>query len=279
MPETQDWQKLAGVLLEALGDRVAELGDPMWARVLCPPGCDDGFDLAVSEEPDALLGWVATPDCQAVGVVATGKVHVEETPRGVPPGLAPGTTAGARMVCLVARDGAIAWQMLTPDGVHFDEAPGGGRMVDCLRRCFALPTDPAPASPSRLHGLLWLSAVLDAAATSRRQLSWRDVTLLHPAAGLIEDEGAALLDPADLPELVELFASACTWDFLRRHAGGIPWVGAVVPPDLAGWMDEGMFARWLLDGLPAPEQLISRIRPLVAPSTARRLAHAVRAAA
>ncbi|MGH9116120.1 MAG: hypothetical protein ACRDWW_09875 [Acidimicrobiales bacterium] len=269
---------MSGVLLEALGDRVAELGHPAWVQVLYPPGCD-GFDLAVSEEPDALLGWVAPPDCEAVGMVATGKVHVEESPSGVPPGLIPGTTAGARMVCLVARDGDIEWQMVTPGGVHFDETPGGGRMVDCLKRCFALPTDPAPASPRRLHGLLWLSAVLDAASVSRRQLSWRDVARLHPAAGLLDDDEAVLIDPSDLPEMFELFASACTWDFLRRHAAGISWVGEVVPPDLAEWMDEGMFARWLLDGLPAPEQLISRIRPLVAPSTARRLAHAVRTAA
>jgi hypothetical protein len=55
-------------------------------------------------------------------------------------------------------------------------------------------------------------------------------------------------------------------------------LGDIIDPELAGWMDDGMFARWVLSDLPSPDELLATVRPYLAPSAARRLAHAVRAA-
>jgi hypothetical protein len=43
-------------------------------------------------------------------------------------------------------------------------------------------------------------------------------------------------------------------------------------------MDEGMFARWILADLPSPDEMLASVRPDLAPSAARRLAHAIHAA-
>ena len=63
MDDATDWEALARLLLEAAGDRVADLGHPIWVQVLDPPGADkaDGLALAFCDEPDALMGWVARP--------------------------------------------------------------------------------------------------------------------------------------------------------------------------------------------------------------------------
>ena len=53
------------------------------------------------------------------------------------------------------------------------------------------------------------------------------------------------------------------------------WVPA---PHLAAWMDEGMFARWILGSLQDPEDLLRQARPGLRPAAARRLAHLVRSA-
>ena len=72
--------------------------------------------------------------------------------------------------------------------------------------------------------------------------------------------------------------SAWSWEDIRQQAGRDGFLEDIVDPGLAGWMDEGMFARWVLANLPSADELFSALRPQLTPSAARRLAHAVRAA-
>src|ERR1700740_2940339 len=114
----KDWARLAAVLLEAVGDHVAKQGRPTWVRVLDPPEGDpeEGFALSLSDESESFLGWVATPDCQAVGVVATGRL------RSISGEPAPGgderhdDNDHLRMACLLTRQGEVAWKTELPDG-------------------------------------------------------------------------------------------------------------------------------------------------------------------
>ena len=78
----KDWQRLARLLLEALGDHVEDQGRPTWVMVLEDPEYPDGdhFALALSDQPEALLDSVVPPECLAVGAVATGTVHAEQGP-------------------------------------------------------------------------------------------------------------------------------------------------------------------------------------------------------
>ena len=276
----KDWTSLAAVLLEALGDQVAAKGSPAWVRVLDPRDGDpeEGFALAISDESEGFLGWVATPDCQAVGLVATGRL------RGIPDEAAPegnatdDTRDHLRMACLVTRHGEVAWKTQLPEGVFApavpETVPSEGRMLDCLRRCFGLPTPPPPVSPTRLQAIAWLVAVFDRTFTAHGRLTWFEVSRLHPVAQILSAE----LDgpQAELvPGLMRVAGSAWTWEDFRQQAERDGGLAHLVDPHLVGWMDQGMFARWLLSELPAPDELLAAVRPHLVPSAARRLAHAV----
>jgi hypothetical protein len=102
---------------------------------------------------------------------------------------------------------------------------------------------------------------------------------MHPVLGPILGAEGVELTPGELPAVVRLAAANWSWEKLRRDAVLNDWAGSVVPADIAAWMDEGMFARWILAELPDTDDLLGRVRAVVDPSTARRLAHTVRAAA
>jgi hypothetical protein len=293
----EDWQRLTGLLLEATGDHVAEQGYPTWVLVLDPPSRDAGggdeddrhdghdrhdararddgdFSVALKDDPVGLVGWVATSDCQAVGVIATGRLRPME---GAPPGLVDPMRNQIRMACLVTRHGEVVWKMCLPDGTTTDEPPAEGRMLDCLRRCFELPTPPPPVGPARLQIIAWLAAILEQAKTARRPLSWSEVSRLHPVARVL---GSDLGSPSSelMPGLMRMAGSAWSWEALRLQAQHESGLEDIVDPELAGWMDEGMFARWVLSDLPSPDELLAALRPQLAPSAARHLTHAVHAA-
>jgi hypothetical protein len=266
-----DWTALASILLQALGEEIAGRGTPTWVRVLDPPDGTVGDScLEFFEDGRGFLGWTAPPRCQAVGVVASGRAIAEDGPAGLPPGFAPGARTGVRMACLVARDGSVGWQMETASGAAYPVPPSEGRLLDCLRRCFALPTPPAPVGPKHFQSLLWLITIEEVIRSSTRRLTWAQILDLHPAA-----------NPQDYPQLANpdrWGEPEWTWEALRRAAVRENWARMMVERDLAAWMDDGMFARWIIDSLPAPEDVLAGLRPHLAPSAARRLAHAVRAA-
>jgi hypothetical protein len=105
-------------------------------------------------------------------------------------------------------------------------------------------------------------------------MTWREVACLHPLAQACASTGRPALPAGSAQALAGVAGATWTWDFLRRHAGA--WATDLVSPEIAAWMDDGMFCRSVLSELPDPEQLILRVRPLVTPSAARRLAHALR---
>jgi hypothetical protein len=281
MDNEKDWGALARLLLQAAGDRVADLGRPIWVRVLDPPAANqgDGFSLAFCDDADALMGWVATADCQAVGMIGTGRLRPLP---GSPPGLDWTALDRLRMACLLARDGAMAWEMVQPDGTPPDDRlprlpPCEGRLLDCLRRCFGLPTAPPPASPARLQIIVWLVAILEHTEGARRPLGWSEVARLHPVAHVLASELGSR--PRDLiPDLMRVAGSAWSWGNIRGQAQQEGFLEDIIDPCLAGWMDDGMFARWVLSELPAADELYAAVRPGLTPSASRRLAHAVHAA-
>ncbi len=342
MNETKDWGFLAELLLEAAGARAAELGHPLWVQVLDPPEDEEhrreeGFTLALSDAENALMGWIAAPDCQAVGMIGTGRLRsapeATEAPGepgapsepgapgepgapsepGAPgePGApsepeAPGAPnepdepdaprppadpAGnppdaVRMVCLVTRNDEVTWRMARADGLGpltalADLPPSEGRLLDCLRRCFGLPTSPPPASPARLQLIVWLVAALERAERSRRPLTWSEVSRLHPVARLLASElDASASEISEITgALTRMGATAYSWEDIRlqvaRQEG---FLDDIIEPDLARWMDDGMFARWVLSHLPCVDQLFAALRPRLTPSAARRMAHAVHTA-
>ncbi len=280
MEDERDWSALTGMLLEAAGEHVAAQGHPMWVRVLDPPGGAEGdFSLAVSDEPNDLMGWVATEDCQAVGVVATGKMRPLP---GAPAGFLDAPIESVRMACLVTRKGEVAWQMKLPDGVGplcetAELPPSEGRMLDCLRRCFGLPTPPPPVGPALLQVIVWLAAILEETGRARPPLTWSEIARLHPVARVLS---ADLGGPGSelMTGLMRMAGSAWSWDDLRLQAQRDEFLEGIIEPELAGWMDAGMFARWVLSDLPSADEMFRVVRPYLTPSAARRLGHAMHSA-
>ena len=281
----RDWQDMCDKLLDTLGTKVARQGRPMWIRVFSPAGGSAGGGDPVvqrSSDPDGLLGWLAGEDCEAVGVVATGRLRQVEEMSGYTATACAGRDdcglAGRlALACVVGRDGRVGWRVRVSDGAAPADPPTEGRLLDCLRRCFALPTSPPPVEPACLMATAWLLSVLEATAEpGATRLTWSEVTQLHPLARVLAGE---LPDDCShlAPALCRLVASAWAWEDYRQLASEAECLGELCPPDLAGWMDEGMFARWILASLPGTEELLTATRAELVPSAARRLAHAVHA--
>ena len=143
----RDWQRLALVLLEALGDHVAKSGGPTWLYVEPEPGSldRDTFILGLSEDAGALLGRSAPPEWQAVGVVAAGCVRMLPGPLRAPIQ----TGATLRICCLVTRRDGVYCRAVTSDGLTIEQPPQAGAMLDALRRCLGLSTvGMAPTGPA-----------------------------------------------------------------------------------------------------------------------------------
>jgi hypothetical protein len=274
----RDLQYLSGRLLEAMAGAVADQGRPTWLRLFDQPDAPDGVRFEVSPDPETLMGWVAPDDCVAVGVIATGRLRAVDDISGYTATGGHGPAVGdgrIEMACLVGRDGTIGWTVRSPGVATPPGPPTAGRMLDSLRRCFALPTEPPPVDPAHLMATAWLVSILEKnTGSDRNRLTWSEVSRLHPLARVLAGDL-----PPDCPDLVpglcRLAASAWTWEDYRVIAGQDECLADLCEPELAAWMDEGMFARWILSALPAPEELLVAVRPCLVPSAARRLAHAI----
>jgi hypothetical protein len=125
-----------------------------------------------------------------------------------------------------------------------------------------------------LQIIAWLAAVAERVPRSRRPLSWSEVSALHPVAQVLAAE-LGNQDRTPSPGLLRLAGSAWSWEELRLQAESCCGPVTTFHAGLAGWMDEGMFARWLLADLPSPDELLATVGAAVTPSAARRLSQAV----
>jgi hypothetical protein len=243
----------------------------------------DPLDLAVraldGHHPvEALVGFVAPDDWSAVGVVAPATAHHLDTAAGV---TAPFDN-GDRIVTahLIARDGASASVGRRSDGsVWSTSAPSGvdqpsGRLDDVLRRALGLPTQPPPADSAELWARLWLDRVLaEVGGRPDRSWSWASLAVLHPAAQLVVDDlrGRVAEVVRAMPRLAEMLSRRRTWGDLRRdHLSG-DWTTPSIQPDVARWMDDGIFSRWLLDGVPSCGETLVALRDLLPRRLVRRI--------
>jgi hypothetical protein len=125
-------------------------------------------------------------------------------------------------------------------------------MMDMLRRCLELPTDPPTVPVDLVTSVSWLNILHEVAAAEGGVLGWSQVSRVRPDPG-----------------------TAVTWELIRICVASAPPGSWVVGPTDAAWMDEGMFARESAALLPDPNELLDRLRRHLTPSAARRLAHAV----
>ncbi len=177
---------------------------------------------------DALLGFVAPEDWEVLGVIAPGWGTR----------LVTGERLRTRVIYLAGRDGEEA------SLIRFAGDDDGevlrltertiGRVADCVRRALDLPTTPEPED-----GLLalWFHRVLQRMAACN-----------HPSFG------GRKLAPTDVGVFID-DARPVSWNDERwaviQHEGSDLMTG-----DLAAWMDEGMYARFVLAEFADPDVAI-----------------------
>lgn len=266
-PTSLDEHSAACRLLDLYGDVAAHRGSPVWLLVRKVEA--DPLETAEVDGSEGLLGRVVGPEWNAAAVVGTGRIRQLDEAHEPPAVLVPGLAGGLAMTCLVTRQGRVGWRMRLPDGTFYDRIPESGFMLDILRRSLQLPTPPPETTSWPLDLAAWVGTLIESATQAGRRLSWREALSLHPLGS--EDGEAAGCDQTEARIVAS--ASSEDWEAMRRLvAAGLP--SDIAPPaQVAEWMDEGMFSRWLLRDIPSRDRLLDAVRPLLQPDAYRRLRH------
>jgi len=250
----------ADASLHLLADHLAEAlaGGELVPCLLHVGGPDgDGFDLGVlpldgRHPTDLLLGATAPPDRHAIGIATSGwAYHVAD--RGDPSG----RRHRVHVVSLVSRTGEHAHRTRADDPGLARRLDGSGapegEQVDLLRRALDLPTDPPPVDASAYWTIQWL-ADLEAGGPVRSVEAALD---LHPAMRLLR-HGVRGAD-ADAADVIAAFHRVLTWPRLRDLAARGRFEVPELSPADAAWLDDGAFARFVLNRCPPLHLLRHRV--------------------
>jgi len=233
------------------------------------------FPLEGAHPLDVLLGFTAPAHWPALGVSCAGRGRVLAG-GGPPTGPAARPVAEpVRVTVLLDRAGAAAGVVRRGDRTTPLADPPQGTVADACRRALGLPTAPPPPSTLGLWTLVWLDRLVERAATGPGTApgSWPEVARLHPAAGPAGGHHpGGVPDPAGLAAAAAALAEAWPWHRLRAEPTLADVPGPPVPEALAAWMDDGMWARWLLARLPARADLLAAVHALLRPDLAAAVA-------
>jgi hypothetical protein len=275
--------------LEVIRDEIDRFNppgtSPVWVRIF---GSRDPLHGRINPDwaemeggLERLMGWTAPANCLVVGIAAGGQIRQlqrHELPASgtadPDPDASIPTSGRAQTVCVLDRQGRWSGRTSFPDGSTLEHAPEAGRLPDALRRCFGLATAPPKVSSSELLQRMWLGKIAAAASGGAVALSWDQVRRLHPAADALKAAGAPLSDEL-IDAGIKVAPDAWTWKQIRAQAAEGGWDQALIPANLADWMDEGMFSRWVLEGTRTASELLEAVLPWMAPSAKRRLRRAV----
>jgi len=236
--------------LVALAATTADHPDGAILRVTGDPPEVASWGLLGQHPLSQLLGLTAPVGWRALGVHCTGRAHqladhdppTDYTFRRTDP-------VPITFTFLVDRSGNAATVAISERGWHWLDGPEG-LLGDACRRALGLATAPPPISTTELWLDLWLHVVVGVASSPERPepLTWADVAGLHPIAGGCYDPDRHHV--VALAELTQVLAQVWSWPKLRGEPD-ILTLGEP-PPSAAirAWMDDGMFARWLLTQLP-----------------------------
>ncbi len=165
------------------------------------------------------------------------------------------------------RSGVLAWSL---DRHHnssalFREQPGrgaetltavAGTLLDAGLRALGHGTPPCPSPAVWFPDGVFLHRVSRllgrrGGVCTRRPLSWDSLSRLYPLNGSAEP-----LTPGMTLHLRQDFGERNTWSSLRLRVVDQPVAApAILPgltPDIAEWLDDGSFARWVLSRVPDP---------------------------
>ena len=228
----------------------------------------DEIELAVRTLPGddpvlALAGFMAPADWSAFGVVAEGQAW----PVGPPGTAGPSPRSRSdrvRFGLMGSRSGRWAAAVRSQgDFAPVAVADPIGRIPDACRRVLGLPTAAPEHTVGQLLATLWLDGLLSDALARPGQ---HDLRALHDQLATVAALLAADRHRCDHRSRTQTGGpdATPTWADLRAEAarGSHDWP---FPPELAAWMDDGMFSREVVAWLPEVDDLLDDLEPVLAP--------------
>ena len=218
----------------------------------------DGFDLGVlpldgRHPTELLLGTTAPPEWHAVGMATSGwAYHV--TDRADPQR----RRHRVHVVSLVSRTGEHAHRTHAEDeeisaALERGEAPEG-EQVDLLRRALGLPTAPPPVEASAYWTIQWLTELTSGPPAETVQAAIDR----HPAVRLLSHGVRG--DDHEVGDVIAAFHRVLTWSRLRALAAVDRFEVPELAPSQAAWLDDGAFARFVLNRCPPLHVVRARLR-------------------
>jgi len=204
---------------------------------------------------DTLLGFTAPPEWLAIGVSCEGWM----APLGA--GTRPSQSKGRmrmRSTALVSRNEGRLVSGVRRAGEDFELMEGEeavGMVPDALRRALGLPT-PAPEVPIAQWVAIMLFRLIGGDGGAHRRVGWSQ---LRPKL-----------------DTYETLARDGSWSMLRNLAGKRSDLNLDLAPDVAAWMDDGMFSRWVLGGLPSYDGMLEKARAACTPEAFRQVRRILR---
>jgi hypothetical protein len=244
-----------------------------------PPGELAWFPIDPIHPLDLLLGFVAPAHWWALGVSSCGRQHSIGSDGRV---MRSAGSPRVRITVLIDRSGGAATLLRRGDERTSLQGPPDGTVADACRRALGLETAPPPATTAGLWTRCWLDRVVDTLAPSGGASggasggpgppTWRDLTRLHPASSVAATQWSGLGPGPDadaLADATRALADAWPWARLRADPAVADVPGPLPDPRVVAWMDDGMWARWLLATFPALDDLIDAACSLLTPGLAR----------
>jgi hypothetical protein len=259
---------------------------------LAHPVGDDGRVVRRADAPHVMITVLIDRSGRGAGVLREGDrtTPMPGAPEGVvadacrralglctaPP---PGGTAGLWTRCWLDRIVDAASRAADPDHRTTGADPGA---ADPASRAAADPASRAADAGTRAMadpaGRAADGGTREGGRGGRPCLdTWAAVARLHPAVPTTPPGWAH--DPAPAPEaLVEAtraLADAWPWARLRADPGVVDLPGSVPAPHVIEWMDDGMWARWLLGAFPGVDDLVDAVGALLQPEIAAAVSEVV----
>jgi hypothetical protein len=250
---------------------------------------------------DLLLGFTAPASWAAIGLRCQGHAYdlsqgARSSPDERPPCPDPAAAASDELVepipvvvtVLLDRAGRGAGALRRGGSVTRLDGPPEGVVGDACRRALGLPTRPPPPSTADLWLRVWLDRLVEAsvfADDAARFASWPAVAALHPAAPgqptspranpRSTREPAITAEPFVLADATLQLAAVWPWSRLRADPEVVDNGQPPLPGHLTRWMDDGMFARWVLSDLVALDVLAATVTNLLPPAVTAAVAETV----
>lgn len=238
----------ADASLHLLADHLSEAlaAGELAPCILHVGGADaEGFELGVlplegAHPTEVLLGLRAPDHWHAIGIATSGwAYHVAE--RGNPQR----RRRRVHVVTLLSRTGEHAHRTAADDAelaAHLGAELPAGEQVDLLRRALGLATPPPPVDASAYWSIRWLASLV---AADPPVTTLQEAVEHHPALQLLR-HGIRGGD-ADVEDVLAAFHRVLTWSRLRQLAADRRFEAPDLLPDDAAWLDDGAFARFVLN--------------------------------